>query len=150
MSNEEPAGSLESLEYLEDGRRVSFVLTESLYPREAIFGAAYLFLDRAFVFLSRPDDGQVEVRLTPKEPPEGEQQLVALAGEFANALLDQVVRLQVAQSTGSIREYYISRAFFTSPAQSSIDALLAELDDEELEDDDLEISVPWESEDDGG
>jgi hypothetical protein len=28
--------------------------------------------------------------------------------------------------------------------QSSIDALLAELDAEELEEDDLEISVPWE------
>jgi hypothetical protein len=38
----------------------------------------------------------------------------------------------------------MARAFFTTPVQSSIDALLAELDAEELEEDDLEISVPWE------
>ena len=38
----------------------------------------------------------------------------------------------------------MARAFVSHPAQASIDALLAELDAEELEDDDLEISVPWE------
>ena len=61
-----------------------------------------------------------------------------------------MVRFRVAQSTGRIREYYISRAFFTTPAQSSIDALLAELDAEELEEDELEIEVPWEMENEGG
>jgi His-Xaa-Ser system protein HxsD len=134
--------AMEELTWAEDGTRVSFVLDEEIYPRDAIFGAAYVFLDQAFVFLSRPADKQVQVRLKPKT--EGAS-LEALAGEFANALLDQVVRFRVAESTGRIREYYIARAFFTTPAQSSIDALLAELDAEELEEDDLEIEVPWET-----
>ncbi len=38
----------------------------------------------------------------------------------------------------------MARAFFSSPVQASIDDLLAELDAEELEEDDLEIAVPWE------
>jgi hypothetical protein len=38
----------------------------------------------------------------------------------------------------------MARAFFSAPAQSSIDQLLAELDAEELAADDLEIQVPWE------
>jgi His-Xaa-Ser system protein HxsD len=134
--------NLDELTYTEDGRRVSFVLDEDLYPSDAIYGAAYVFLDRAFIFLSRPGDKQVQVRLKTKDP---NADLEALAGEFANALLDQCVRFQVAESTGRIREYYMARAFFTTPAQSSIDALLAELDAEELEEDDLEIEVPWEA-----
>ena len=56
-----------------------------------------------------------------------------------------MLRHQIAVSTGRIREYYMARAFFTTAAQSSIDQLLAELDEEELAEDDLEISVPWET-----
>ena len=41
----------------------------------------------------------------------------------------------------------MARAFLSHPAQNSIDALLAELDAEELAEDDLEISVPWEQND---
>ena len=139
------AESLEELTYATDGRRVSFVLDEELYARDAILGAAYLFVDRCFVFLARPADKQVEVRLKPKEGAADPDTLEALAGEFANALLDQVVRFRVAETTGRIREYYMARAFFTTATQSSIDQLLAELDEEELEDDELEIEVPWET-----
>lgn len=135
---------MEELTWLEDGRRVSFTLDEELYPREAVFGAAYLFVDRCFVFLHRPGDKQVEVRLKSKEETTPEA-LEALAGEFANALLDQVVRFHVAERTGRLREYTMARAFFTTPAQTSIDQLLAELDAEELMEDDLEIEVPWQN-----
>ncbi len=136
--------TLDELTYIEDGRRVSFTLDEQLYPREAIYGAAYLFVDRCFVFLGRPGDQQVEVRLKPKTAPKKADELEALAGEFANALLDQVLRHQVSASTGKLREYAFARAFLSTPVQSSIEQLLAELDEEELEDDDLEIEVPWE------
>lgn len=136
--------SLDELSFLEDGRRVSFTLDTSVYPREAIFGAAYLFVDRCFLFFTAPAEGQVEVRLKPKDAPSEAGALEALAGEFGNALLDQVLRAQVADSTGKLREYAFARAFLSTPVQSSIEQLLAELDEEELEDDELEIDVPWE------
>ena len=136
----QPISELEELVFDSDGRRVAFTLDEELYPRDAILGAAYLFIDRCFVFLARPADRLVQVRLKGKSD---DADLEAIAGEFANALLDQVVRFRVSQSTGKLREYAFARAFFTTPAQSSIDQLLAELDDEELEEDDLEVSVPW-------
>ena len=60
-----PHNEMDELTWSEDGRRVSFVLDEALYPRDAILGAAYLFVDRCFLFLSRPADQQVEVRLKP-------------------------------------------------------------------------------------
>lgn len=130
------------LHFSTEAQQVSFTVQESLFPVDAIYGAAYLFVDRCWVYLSRPADAQVGVHLKPK--PDGETDLDALAGEFANELLNQSLRARIGESTATIREYYMARAFFTTPVQSSIDALLAELDAEELEDDDLEISVPWE------
>lgn len=146
MSDEvQTSGELEELTYATDGTRVSFTVSEDLYPRDAVYGAAYLFVDRCFVYLSRPGDDQIEVRLKPK--PDGAiQELDVLAGEFANELLNQVIRIRVGESTAQIREYYMAKAFFADSNQTSIDALLAELDQEELEEDPLEISVPWEEE----
>ena len=95
------------------------------------------------MFFTRPADKQVGVHLKPKEDGD-EAVLENLAGEFANELLNQAIRVRIGESTSTIREYTMARAFFTAPVQSSIDALLAELDAEELEEDDLEISVPWE------
>jgi hypothetical protein len=47
-------------------RRVSFVVSEDLYALDVIQGAAYLFLDRCYVFLDRPADRQVAVVLKAK------------------------------------------------------------------------------------
>lgn len=134
---------MEELVWSTDGRRVSFTLDEGIYPRDAIYGAAYLFLDRCYLFFTRPGENKVEVRLKPKE--DGDKAgLERLAGEFANELLNQVVRQRVGEATAQIREYYMAKAFFADSNQTSIDALLAELDAEELEEDPLEIAVPWE------
>ena len=146
MSADSPdrGDSLDQLVYTTDGRRISFVLDEDLYSREVIYGATYLFIDRAWVFLSRPADRLVDVRLTPKQPTD-RAGLEALAGELANELLNQAVRQQLSDSTAKIREYYGARAFYAGAAQTSIDQLLAELDAEELEEAPLEIEVPWET-----
>ena len=137
--------ALEELVYSADDRRVSFVIDEDIYPRDAIYGAAYLFVDRCYLFLARPADKQVEVRLKPKDrDAASEADLEALAGEFGNELLNQLVRIRVGDATRDLREYYMARAFFGDDTSSSIDALLAELDAEELEEDELEVAVPWE------
>ena len=144
MSEENSSESLEELAFQLDDRRGSFVVNEDLYPRDAVFGAAYLFIDRCWVYLKRPSDKEIEIVLTSREAAVEKEALVELAGEFANELMNQIVRIQVGEQTAQIREYYLARAFFSDPNQSSIDALLAELDAEELEEDELEISVPWE------
>jgi His-Xaa-Ser system protein HxsD len=136
--------TLEELAFQLDERRVSFVMNEELYPRDAVYGSAYLFVDKCWVYLQRPSDKEIEVVLTSRNASANEEELRELAGEFANELLNQIVRMQVGDKTAQIREYYLARAFFSDPNQSSIDALLAELDAEELEEDELEISVPWE------
>ena len=39
-------------------------LDATLYPLQAIYGAAYIFIDRCYVFLERPQPDQVRVVLT--------------------------------------------------------------------------------------
>ena len=123
--------------------QVSFDVEESLYPLEAIYGAAYLFLDKCFVYLSRPAPTQVRVQLTTRSSV-STAELDALAGEFANELLSQVARLKLAQATVRIREYYAAAALRAATSAPSIDDLLAELESEELGEDPLQIMVPWE------
>lgn len=122
----------------------SFDIDETVYPLDAIYGGAYLFVDRCFVYLSRPKPQVVNVRLTSRGPATPAE-LDALAGEFTNELLSQTARLRLSQATARIREYYTAAALRAAASAPSVDDLLAELDAEELGDDPLEISVPWEA-----
>ena len=122
---------------------VSFEVGESVYPLEAIYGACYLFLEKCFVYLTRAAADVVRVRLTAQEPA-SPAELDTLAGEFANELLSQTLRLKLAASTLRIREYYTAAALRAATSVPSIDELLAELESEELLEDPLEIMVPWE------
>lgn len=124
-------------------REIRFVVDEKVYPADAIYGASYIFIDRCYVFLDRPSDHKVAIRLRTKEKA-SEAELEALAGELANELLNQVLRQRIGASTARIREYYMARAFFSSDGKSTIDQLLAELDAEELAEAPLEVAVPWE------
>jgi His-Xaa-Ser system protein HxsD len=142
--NQEPEQVDFSFELSE--REISFVVDEQLYELDAVYGAAYLFVDRCYVFLTRPADHKVGVRLRSKEPSD-EATLEALAGEFANELLNSQLRVRIGKSTAAIREQYMARAFFAERPSSTISELLAELDAEELEEEPLEIAVPWETTD---
>lgn len=122
----------------------SFDVDETVYPLDAIYGASYLFVDRCFVFLTRPKPQVVNVRVTARGEATSAD-VEALAGEFMNELLSQTTRLRLAQGTARIREYYTAAALRAAASAPSVDDLLAELDEEELGDDPLEISVPWEA-----
>jgi His-Xaa-Ser system protein HxsD len=130
------------LEYAVGDRVVLLRVDTTIYPLDAIYGAAYIFIDRCFVLLARPAENEVVVRLKTKEAAT-EESLDNLAGEFANELLNQALRHKLAAATLPIRERYMSRAFFTPPAPpSAIDAILAELDAEELAGG-VDVQVPW-------
>ena len=139
----QPVPEARPFHFAVDARSLAVVLDETLYPLDAIYGAAMAFLDRCWVLLDRPADHRVQVRLRSRKGDLDEAAMEALAGAFANTLLGQVMRLRVGESTRALREYTMARAFFGDDTRATIDALLAELDAEELEDDPLEIQVPW-------
>lgn len=128
-------------------REISFDIDEDLYAADAIYSASYLFIDRCYVFLARPTDRKVRVRLRAKEPGPSMDVLEALAGEFANELLNSQLRVRIGRATAGIREQYMARAFFGQAQSSTIADLLAELDAEELAEEPLEVPVPWAKDD---
>ena len=130
-------------EFAVDERSVTLLVDEDLYALDAVYGAAYLFVDRCYVLLGRPQERHISVRLKAKGET-SKDELEAMAGEFSNELLNQVLRLRIGERNKKIREYTLAKAFFSQPRQQTIDALLAELDAEELDEDPLEIEVPWE------
>lgn len=126
-----------------DERRVRFSIDESVYDLDVVMGAAYLFLDRGYVFLDRVGDRRIQVALRTRKAA-SEEELHALAGEFANELLNQALRKRVGEANGRLREFIMAKALFAADGPSTIDRLLAELDAEEMASDDLDIPVPWE------
>src|SRR5947208_15604009 len=103
---------------------VSFDVDETVYPLEAIYGGSYLFVDRCFVFLSRPSPRVVNVRLTSRGPATPAE-LDALAGEFRNELLSQVTLLRLSQATARIREYYTTATLRAAASAPSVGHHLA-------------------------
>ena len=83
-------------------------LDTGLYPRDVLYAAAYVFLDRAYVLLDRVDSRFV-VHLRGKRPLD-EATLQAMAGEFENELLAQALRHQVVDANQRIIEDVVAVA----------------------------------------
>ena len=77
-------------------------LDVGLYPRDVLYAAAYVFLDRAYVLLDRQDSRFV-VHFRSKRPLD-EPTLRAMVGEFENELLAQALRHQVVDANQRIIE----------------------------------------------
>jgi His-Xaa-Ser system protein HxsD len=81
----------------------------SVYTTHALFRVCYLFTDTCYIFLSHDlDSSVIKVRFTGKS---SDTNLTAIAGEFSNELINQEVRLNVANETKQIRELIVAQAF---------------------------------------
>ena len=83
-------------------------LDVGLYPRDVLYAAAYVFLDRAYVLLDRQDSRFI-VRFRSKRPLETSV-FEAMAGEFENELLAQALRHQVFDANQRIIEDVVAVA----------------------------------------
>src|SRR5215467_10578417 len=83
-------------------------LDVGLYPRDVLYAAAYVFLDRAYVLLDRVESRFV-VHLRAKRALD-ETTLRAMAGEFENELLAQALRHQVVDANQRIIEDVVAVA----------------------------------------
>jgi His-Xaa-Ser system protein HxsD len=119
-------------------------LDASLYPLPAVYGAAYVFIDRCYVLLDRPADGRVRVTLMSKDPTPAPADLRALVGELANELLACAFRHQLAQDNRVLVETVTMQAMAGAMGPPSL-ADLADFDftDDAL-DDPLGIAQSWE------
>ena len=116
---------------------------EALYPKDAIYGAAYVFIDRCFVHLDRPKDGRISVRLKPK--PGVERTLDDLAGELENELLGQAWRRLITDENRLLIETVTTQALGAAAGPPGLDDLLSmSIDEESAFEDPLGIAMSWE------
>lgn len=122
----------------------------SLYPRDVLYGAAYVFLDRAYVLLDR-DGARFLVHLRGKQALD-EGTLRGMAGEFENELLAQALRHAVVKANQRIIEgitaLAITGAAGPPPGEERADdPMLVDLHDPDdgVLDDPLGLAVPWEA-----
>ena len=106
----------------------------STYPIEAIYGASYVFIDRAYIFLDMKGKDNLEVSFKAKEGI-AKKQFNELEGEFLNELLNYALRVSLAKTNKKIRERIVERALYSSVGED-------DLWDEE--DDSMDIATPWE------
>ena len=111
-----------------------------VYPLEAIYGAAYVFLDRAYLRLDGNPKKEILVILKGKKELT-EKQLGKLRDEFLNELLNYGLRYKISESNKKIREYVVGKALFPT---MSPEIEGTEEKDEDWQKDDLGIAVPWE------
>src|SRR6476660_1480531 len=83
-------------------------LDVGLYPRDVLYAAAYVFLDRAYVLLDRQESRFI-VQFRGKRALD-ETRFLAMAGEFENELLAQALRLRVADANQRIIEDVVGLA----------------------------------------
>ena len=133
---------------------------KSLYSTDALFGTAFVFLDRCYIHMDIVGDDHVEVELVPRAG--GKWSLTDLAGEFCNEMVNQALRFKLAKQTEKVRTMIVGRAIGESiptsepvsegPIASAVPDLppeVAKLLSEEEEsldflDDPFGIAVPWE------
>lgn len=117
---------------------------ESIYPLEALYGASYIFIDRCWVLLDKPEDGRFRVTLAPKDGEADESTLRGLVGEFSNELLACAWRHQISQENRTLIESVTMQAIGGAMGPATLDDLAAFDFTEEPFDDPLGIAQSWE------
>lgn len=127
-----------------DTGSVILSLDTSLYPLEAVYGAAYVFIDRCFVMLDKTAGGHTRVSLAAKKGDATPASLKDLAGEFANELLSCAWRHQITLENKALIESVTLQAIGGAMGAPSLDDLASFDFTEEPFEDPLGIAMSWE------
>ena len=119
--------------------QVIFYLSVKIYSLEAIYGAAYVFIDRAYLFLDSCSEKKIAVFLKGKNKL-SRKQLEALKGDFLNELLDYAFRIKLSRNSRKLREFIVGQALVSAYGDDEV------VQENEIgyEDDPLGIAVSWE------
>jgi His-Xaa-Ser system protein HxsD len=112
----------------------------SIYPLEAVYGAAYVLLDKAYIFLEEGPKNQIVVSIKGKEEMK-EKDLKGLVGEFHNELLNCALRNKISKDNQKIREYVVARALMSLEGRKEEPRMVKK---EVWQKDTLGIAIPWE------
>ena len=119
----------------------TILLNPKLYSLDVIYGACYVFIDRAYILLDGDAKKTIKVFIKGKNKL-SKKSLNALAGEFENELLNYAFRERLNKSSRKIRDYTIEKALAIPEPGPGTSALPQDYAD--YLKDPLGIAVPWE------
>ena len=90
------------------GEVTNLVVDTTVHNLDSIFRSCYVFTDRCYLFLQRRGEQEIVVEFRSKNT---EVALREVIGAFANELINQRVRSDVARETRTIREQIVAQAF---------------------------------------
>ena len=120
-------------------RTVRINVNPKLYPLEVIYSAAYVFLDKAYIFLEGDPDSKVIVELKSKLNADIEE----IGREFMNELLNYAAYKKQAEKSKDIRGMIVQRALITNDIESKKE-IDEDFSDEDYLNDPDGIMLPWE------
>lgn len=123
----------------ESGTAVLTVNPE-IYPLRTLLGTAYTYIDRYYIFLDK-NDGQFVVTLKARDTKKTD--LGAIAGDFANELLNEALRERIAAENRVMQETIVTKALVSADRIGALDSLLDEIQSGGGESDPA-IALPWE------
>jgi His-Xaa-Ser system protein HxsD len=117
----------------------------SIYPLEVVYSAAYMFLDKVYVFIDGNTDKEIFVKLKPKLKPKNKgKYLEELAGLFNNELVNYSVYVIQAARSSSIRDAIIRVALAVEKTEETEEESEEESEEEKsFVEDPLGIAKPW-------
>jgi His-Xaa-Ser system protein HxsD len=126
-----------------DDTWVALEFDEDLYSRDAIHGAAYVFIERCYLHLERAGEKRLRVRLKVKKGSLADTQ--AYAGDFGNEALGQAWRRHIAGDNRATIESITARGLAGAAGPPGLDDLLAmDIGAETAFEDPLGIAMSWE------
>jgi His-Xaa-Ser system protein HxsD len=122
---------------------VTLRVDPATYSLDALYGAAYIFIDRCFVLLDKPD-ANYRVTLALKKGDPSVDGLRTLVGEFTNELLSCAWRAKISQDSRALIESVTAQALGGALGAPTLDDLEKfDFSDETFEDP-LGIAMSWE------
>lgn len=107
----------EIIKKLEDGKLL-LILSKEIYEKEAVFASAHKFTDKCTILIEPIEDKSVGVYFKSKKE---NCDLLRIAEEYCNEVLDQQIRLDIEKKYGNIRELIVKQAF--SPLENINDEI---------------------------
>lgn len=132
----------------EKENKIIVSINPKLYPLEVICGAAYVFLDKAYIYLDGDPKSEILISIKGKKKVT-KTNLTKMGGEFLNELLNHSLRYSISKSNKKIREYILGACLFGASGKETTPSEISEEKEEEGKEEDwgkdpLNIAIPWE------
>ncbi len=127
-----------SVKVKKNKNQIKVTVDSKIYPLEVVYGAAYVFLDKAYLRLDGDPKKKIIITIKTKKKL-NKKETEKLASEFLNELLNYGLRYQISKQNRRIREYIVGTALL-----GAVGEIAREEEKEDWQKDKLGISIPWE------